>query len=55
MKLIYVIKQDMDPTLQAILETQKKQHEVEIIDLGEEIDYDLVIDKIASCDKVISW
>jgi hypothetical protein len=39
-----------------IVEAQSGDNEVEVIDLSREgISYEVVIDAIFSCDKVISW
>lgn len=55
MKLLYIVKQGVDSTLKEIAETQKKEHEVEIIELNDNSDYDSIVDQIADCDRVISW
>ena len=55
MKILYVISQDVDNTLQNVLDEQEKQHEIEVVDLRTEVDYNLLIEKIESCDQVISW
>lgn len=55
MKILYVISQDVDNTLQNVLDEQEKQHEIEVVDLRAEVDYNLLIEKIESCDQVISW
>jgi len=55
MKILYVLKQDPDATLNTFLEQQKKEHEITIVDLRKDTDYDSIIDNIAASDKVISW
>ena len=55
MKILYVLKQDPDNTLSSMIDLQKKDNEVTIVDLRKETDYDSIIDTIASSDKIISW
>ena len=55
MHLLYIVKQDRGESFQKILNEQKKEHEVEVINLQDEPDYDMILDKIESCDRVISW
>lgn len=55
MKVLYILKQDPDSTLNTFIELQKKEHDVSIIDLRKDTDYDSIIDAIASNDKIISW
>jgi hypothetical protein len=55
MHLLYIVKQDRGETFRKILNEQKKEHEVEIIDITDDPDYDMILKKIESCDKVISW
>jgi hypothetical protein len=54
MKILYLLKQDPEPTLKAIMDSHKKTEDVHIIDLRENTDFDKVVDQIASSDKVIS-
>lgn len=55
MKLLYLLKRDIDSTLQDFIDVHRKSHEVTIIDVREEKDYDRIIDVIFSTDRVISW
>lgn len=56
MKLLHILV-DVPGTLPGrIAEAQSADHDVEVVDLSQEaVSYDAVIDKIFSCDKVISW
>lgn len=54
MHLLYIVKQDRGETFRKILTEQQKEHEVEIVELPDEPDYDMILKKIESCDKVIS-
>lgn len=55
MKLLYILKQDADATLEKIIEEQKKECDITVIDLRENKDYEKIIEQIESSDKVISW
>ncbi len=55
MHLLYIVKQDPGETFRKILNEQKKEHEVEIINFPDKPDYETILEKIESCDKVISW
>lgn len=55
MKILYLLTQEMDETGKKILETHRKSQEVTVMDLRQEKDYGLVVDRIAAADKVISW
>jgi hypothetical protein len=55
MKILYLLKQEPNATLQSIVEEHKKEHEVQIVDIRNEKDYARIVDLIAGCDKVISW
>lgn len=55
MKILYLLKQDPDETAKRILDEHKKSHEVLLVDVRKNQNYDQIIDLIASSDKVISW
>lgn len=55
MRILYLIKQDTDETARKIIDEHKKAHEVTVVDIRGNKDYDSIIDLIASSDKVISW
>ncbi|MBI4687794.1 MAG: hypothetical protein HY756_08460 [Nitrospirae bacterium] len=55
MKILYIVKQDFNKTAREIIDEHKKTHEVSIVDIRKEKDYNKIIDLIASSDKVISW
>jgi hypothetical protein len=55
MKVLYILKQDPDSTLSAIMEEHKKTSEVTVVDLRAEKDYGRLIDLISDSEKVISW
>lgn len=55
MKILYLVKRDLAPTEQAILESHRKGHEVTVVDLRATADYGQIVDQIAAADRVISW
>lgn len=55
MKVLYLIKQELDETAKKIMDEHKKAHEVTVVDIREDKNYEKIIDIIASSDKVISW
>jgi hypothetical protein len=56
MKLLHILVDGPGDLPDRIVEAQSGEHEVEVIDLSRKgISYDAVIDRIFSCDKVVSW
>lgn len=55
MKILHLVKRDLTPTEQAILEAHRGGHTVEVIDLRLNADYGQIVDRIAASDKIISW
>ena len=55
MKVLYLLRNKPDATGTTLIEENKKSHEVTIIDINENKNYDDIVDAIASHDKVIAW
>ncbi len=55
MKILYLLKQDLDATGKKIMEVHKKGNDVTVVNLRENKDYGKIVDLIFSHDKVISW
>jgi len=55
MQILYLIKKEPTETSTAIIEEQRKMHEIEVIDLRNTPDYDSILERIAAADRVISW
>ncbi len=55
MKILYLLKQDLDSTAQTIVDEHKKTNEVSIVDIRENKNYDEIIELVESNEKVISW
>lgn len=55
MKIVYLVTSEPDSNLKTILQENKKEHAVEVINLTTNKDYDEIIDTIEQFDRVISW
>ncbi len=55
MKILYLLKQNPDATVQKIMDEHKKGNTVTTVNLRESKDYAKLVDQIFSHDKVISW
>jgi hypothetical protein len=55
MKILYILKQDIDDTLKTIMDVHRQSHEVSMIDLRKNKNYHQIIELIEKNDKVISW
>lgn len=55
MKILHIQKQDLDATAKKVLESHKKAHDVTVVDIRQNKNYDQIVDLIFSSDKVISW
>lgn len=55
MNILYLLKDDPEPTVKKIIAESEKAHAVTVIDLKKNRDYDRIIQEIVACDKVISW
>lgn len=55
MKILYLVKKDLDATEQQIVEEQKKSNDTNSFDVRTEKDYDRLVDLIDTSDRVISW
>jgi hypothetical protein len=55
MNILYLLRSNPDDTGSRIIDEHKKSHQVTIIKVDENKNYDEIVDAIASNDKVISW
>jgi len=55
MKILYLMKREPDVTLNDILSQHRSAHEVTVLDLRTEKDYERIVDLIAENDWVITW
>ena len=54
MKLLYLLKKEPTPSLYKIIESHKLNAEVTIIDMRENKNYQMIIDKVFKSDKIIT-
>ncbi len=55
MKILHIVKQDLNATEKKIIEVHKKGNVVTVVNLKENKNYGQIVDLIFSSDKVISW
>lgn len=55
MNILYLLRNNPDETGNKIIEEHKKSHDVKVLNMNDNKNYDEIVDAIASCDKVISW
>ena len=55
MKILYLVKEDRDQTLTTFIEVHRQSHEVSIVDLRAQVDFDQLVDQLAAADRVIPW
>jgi hypothetical protein len=49
------MRKDPDATISGVLDAQKQDHAVTVVDLRTDKDYDKIVELIFSSDSVISW
>ena len=55
MNILCLMKRDPDETIRNILDVQKREHEVTVVDLRKDKNYERIVDLICSSNKIISW
>ena len=55
MKVLWLLTRDPGPTGSALAGEHAREHEVRTIDLRVETDFALVLEAVASADRVVSW
>lgn len=55
MKIVYILKQDVEGTLKELMDGHRENNEVSVIDLRECKEYDRIIDLVMTGDRVICW
>lgn len=55
MKIVYILKQEPDQTVQAIIDETSGQADVTVVRLTKYRDYDSLVDLIENCDRVVTW
>jgi hypothetical protein len=55
LKILYLLTCDLAGTGAALRDEHAREHEVEVVDLRREKDFDRVVGKIDAADRVICW
>jgi len=55
MDILCLMRKDPDTTISGILDVQRQEHAVTVLDLRKEKDYDRIVRLIFSSASVISW
>ncbi len=56
LNILHILSDGALPIIDQTIEIQSRIHTLEVVDISEgDINYDELVDKIFSCDKVISW
>lgn len=56
MKILHIFSDGLEETAIRLVESQSQEHDVKYVDLShDDIEYDVLVDEIGSCDEVISW
>ncbi|MHB8843663.1 MAG: hypothetical protein ACYC7L_02855 [Nitrospirota bacterium] len=55
MNILCLMRKDPDATISGILEAQKREHAVTVVNIRTEQDYGRIVDLIFSSDSVITW
>ncbi len=55
MKILFLTKRDLEGTGKVFFDTLGKEHDVKILDIREEKDYQRIVEEIEAADKIISW
>jgi pyruvate/2-oxoglutarate/acetoin dehydrogenase E1 component len=55
MKVLHILKTEPEESTKKIIEEHKKDNDVEVIDLGSNKDYDMIVELIEKADKIIVW
>lgn len=55
MKILYILKQDIDETVKKFMDVQKNSHEVIALDIRKNKNYSHIIELIEKNDRIISW
>ena len=55
MKLLYIVKQDVDDTARKLIDTHRENADVAIIELNENKNYADIVRQVFDSDQVICW
>ena len=55
MKILYILKKEPDNNINTIMSESEKESEVIAVDLRKKQDFDVLVERIETCDRVITW
>lgn len=56
MKILHILNDGPTELSDQMIDLNSNEHQIEVVNLGEKaISYDELVDKIFSCERVISW
>jgi hypothetical protein len=55
MNILCLMKKDPDATISRILETQKREHALTVVDIRKDKNYAAIVERIFSSDRIFSW
>lgn len=55
MIILCLMKRDADATISGILDVQRREHAVTVVDIRKDKDYEKIVELIFSSDSVLSW
>jgi len=55
MKILHILKTEPEAGVKAVIEEHRKYHDVTVIEMHKNKDYDLIVELMERADKVISW
>lgn len=55
MKILHILKTEPEESIKKIIEEQKKENDIQIVELNKNKDYDFIVRLIEESDKVIAW
>lgn len=55
MKILYILKTELEDSTKKIIEEHKKDNDVKVIDLRSNKDYNMIVELTEKADKVIVW
>ncbi len=55
MKIIHILKKEPEESVKTIIQEHMKDHDVRVILLYKDKDYNAIVDLIEKADKIFSW
>lgn len=55
MKILHIVENDTEIGLKQLIGALEGKHKIDVVKLDENVDYDALLEQVASHDKVVSW